>query len=147
MKITVQINGEPVEITLTEEQVAFIEEQKKPKQFEMDYSSCFYVAPDCVSNGNEQTNYIEHGRYRKTKESAEMSLARNKRANRLEALVDQLDGLRKFAYGEENWYVYKSDYTWIAIQTRKCFSPEVVYMAKECAIKVCEILNNGEYEL
>ena len=43
MNITVQINGIDTEIELTEEQVASIEAQKKPKKFEMKYESNCYV--------------------------------------------------------------------------------------------------------
>ena len=52
-------------------------------------------------------DFIEHGRYRHTKEVAEMSLERNKRANRLEALAEDLGGLTEFVDGEENWYIYR----------------------------------------
>jgi hypothetical protein len=149
MKITVQINGIDTEIELTKEQVASIEAQKK---LEMKYEEyCTYVL-ECTyaSSGNTGNEIIlkEHGRYRKTKQSAELSLARNKRANRLEALVDQLDGMKEFVEGEENWYIYiGSDTRVYATYADKIRHPEVVYMTKECAIRVYDILNNGEYEL
>lgn len=150
MKVTVQINGIDTEIELTAEQVASIEEQKKPKQFETVYSKGNTYILDTyynrIGDGND-SKYLEHGRYRKTKESAEMSLVRNKRANRFEALVDQLDGMKEFVEGEENWYVYFKDSNWSRGYTKFLYEPDKVYMTKECAIKVCKILNAGEYEL
>ena len=153
MKITVQINGIDTEIELTEGQVASIEAQSKPKQFEMKYvqGKEYYLGVGIISAMwfGDANVYLEHGRFRKTKESAELSLARNKRANRLEALVDQLDGMKEFVEGEYNYYImfdYISDsYFWCSNNSHYC--SERVYMTKECAIRVCEILNAGEYYL
>lgn len=95
------------------------------------------------ANGNNEA-YLKHGRYRLTKEGAEMSLARNKRANLKEALAEQLGGLKQWVRGEENWYAYmfigacKIDYDNVF------FSEERVYMTKECAVEICRMLNAGE---
>ena len=155
MNITVQINGIDTEIELTEEQVASIEAQKKPKKFEMKYESNCYVLGTANTTPIRTFEYnslflvssSKDGSLRKTKESAELSLARNKRANRLEALVDQLDGLKEFVEGEKNWYVQNCGGTWYTQYTTSIYYQEVVYMTKECAVEVCRILNAGEYEL
>ena len=98
-----------------------------------------------MDNG-KNTLYIEHGRYRKTKQAAEQSLARNKRANRLEALAEQLDGLIEFNINKRNWYIWHSGNTWR--HDLACgFYPEVVYMTETCAAEICRMLNEGEFSL
>lgn len=151
MKTQIVINGDTVEITLTPEQLASIEAQKKPTQFVMEYKSreTFMLRSTSFATGFSGTDevFLKYGRYRKTKESAELSLVRNKRASRLEALADQLGGLREFVEGNENWYVYNKRKKWLNSYSTYCYFPEAVYMTEECATRICEILNNGEYEL
>lgn len=151
MKVTVQINGIDTEIELTAEQVASIEEQKKPKKFEIEYEKgvTFCLGETSAMNGcnGDDIKLLKHGRYRKTKESAEISLARNKHANRLEALVDQLDGMKEWICGEENFNVYYENNEFTYGNSKYIYEIDKVYMTEECAIKVCEILNAGEYEL
>jgi hypothetical protein len=148
MKVTVQINGIDTEIELTVEQVASIKAQEK---FEFVYSKdrSYYLNLTTVATSSSDNHPIvlEHGRYRKTREVAEQSLARNKRANRLEALAEQLGGLRDFDGQDLVSYVYKEDAKWHANSVIKLFCPEVVYMTKECAKTIADMLNNGEFEL
>lgn len=149
MRVTIKINGVDTEIELTEKQVASIEEQKKPKKFEMKYeksNTCFIDTAHIECHGVDET-LIEYGRYRKTKESAELSFARNQRANRLEALVDQLDGMKEWICGEENFNVYYENNEFTYGNSKYIYEPDKVYMTEDCAIKVCEILNAGEYKL
>ena len=154
IKITVQINGIDTEIILTPEQVAGIEAQQKPKKFEWNYTpdddgSYNMIETTSIRTCDIYDYYIEHGRYRKSEAVAEQSLARNKRANRLEALADQIGGLKEFENGKENYSIYFSGYSdiWTFTDTSRCFNPEVVYMTKECAKEICRMLNNGEFEL
>jgi len=141
-KITVQINGIDTEIELTEGQVASIEAQSKPKKFEIQYEAgCTFFINSTGLHGRQYGDDITclyHGRYRKTKESAELSLARNKRANRLEALVDQLDGMKEFVYGEKNWYIRYSKEKWLINYDATLYHPGKIYMTQKCAIRVCE---------
>ena len=90
---------------------------------------------------------IFFGRYRTTKEGSELSLKRNQRANRLEMLVEYLGGLKEFVKGEENCYVrqYKGDYS--VSCDFDIFHPERVYITKDGAYKVCELLKSGAYSL
>ena len=86
------------------------------------------------------------GRYRTTREGAELSLKRNQRANRLEMLVEYLGGLKEFVEGGENWHImFKGEYKPGCSET--WFEPEKVYMTREVVKKVCELLNSGAYSL
>ena len=90
-------------------------------------------------------DWFDHGRYRLTREGADICLARNRRSNRLAMLAEHLGGLREFAPGKSNWYVFYSD-TWYAGSTTP-YEPDKVYMTEEVATKNVSMLNNGEYTL
>ena len=88
------------------------------------------------------------GLIRNTAESAWVSARRNIRANRLEALAHSIGGAYEFKAGAKNYYIYfttkgmaKSFYL------INDFEPEKIYMTKETAEQVCEILNSGRYKL
>ena len=130
-----------------------IEELKnpKPKKFECKYESkkTYIINTHTYEwhyNGSDK-DYIEHGRYRLTKEAAEQSFARNKRANRLEALAEQLGGLKEFETDESNYFIYSSINGYGVSSNKLDFNPCTVYMTKETAIKICEMLNNGTFSL
>ncbi len=85
---------------------------------------------------------------RNTAESAWVSARRNIRANRLEALAHSIGGAYEFKVGVKNYYIYfttkgmaKSFYLINELE------PEKIYMTKETAEQVCEILNSGTYKL
>ena len=88
------------------------------------------------------------GLIRNTADSAWVSARRNIRANRLEALAHSIGGAYEFEFGEDNYYVYVDDF---GIFAKHCISsplePEKIYMTKDTAEKVCEILNSGRYKL
>jgi len=100
----------------------------------------------CSGDGEQAR---EHGRYRTTKEGAELSTKRNKRANRLEMLVEYLGGLKEWANYEKNNFIYydinRGEYR--HFYNSVSFESEKVYMTQECAEKVCELLNSGAYSL
>lgn len=155
-KIKINVQGEEVEITLTPEQLAEIEAQKKPKKFEFSYEQgkTFYLSDRDIINSSwigKDLISIEHGRYRLTKEAAEQSIARNKRANRLEALAEQLGGLRVKKEGTRAWYVSYYKGSWVPSDDSDSlydvYRPEVVYMSYECAIEICRMLDEGEFSL
>lgn len=88
------------------------------------------------------------GLIRNTAESAWVSARRNIRANRLEALAHMIGGAYEFKVGAKNYYIYyttkgraKSFYLINDLE------PEKIYMTKETAEQVCEILNSGRYKL
>jgi len=147
VKATVQIKGIQVEIELTSEQIALVDAQKEHKNFEWQYKeqSKFLVTTVSVVPDYTATNkdFTEHGRYRLTKEIAEKSLLRNKRANRLEALADQLNGLN----GPIAYHIARVHDVWTHIHNGARYIPEVVYMSEECAIEICGMLNKGEFSL
>ena len=94
---------------------------------------------------------MDYGVYRLTEHGAQLSLKRNRRANRLEMLVEHLGGLQGFTEdgGELLWTV---DYCclrnkWTTAYLPNSYHPEKVYMTKEIADKVVDMLNNGEYAL
>lgn len=155
MTVTIQINGENVEVKLTPEQynkaLAEIEESKKPKKFEFKYpEECYLVTTTYVDDsGGQNPALLENGRYRLTVDVAERSLARNRHTNRLEALAEMLNGLKEWKYGEFNYFIYRSGHTtiWSSTFTSGGFYPDVVYMTKECAVEICQMLNEGEFEL
>lgn len=122
----------------------------KPKKFEWKYDyGKFWVGTYEVSKSySSDSSYIENGRYRLTKEAAEQSFARNKRANRLEALAEQLGGLKEFKYTETSYFIQRMfDHTWRCVHAPSAFAPERVYMTMECAIEICRMLNSGEFSL
>ena len=88
------------------------------------------------------------GLIRNTAESAWVSARRNIRANRLEALAHSIGGAYEFEFGEENYYMSVDSGGIFHISTSSYYlEPEKIYMTKETAEKVCEILNSGRYKL
>lgn len=88
------------------------------------------------------------GLIRTDSESAWVSARRNIRANRLEALAHSIGGAYEFEFGEDNYYIYVNEaniFKHTLIQYT--LEPEKIYMTKETAEKVCEILNSGRYKL
>ena len=88
------------------------------------------------------------GLIRNTAESAWVSARRNIRANRLEALAHSIGGAYEFEFGEDNYFIYvMEDGTFAVGDVDVILEPEKIYMTKETAEKVCEILNSGTYKL
>ncbi len=94
---------------------------------------------------------LDYGVYRLTEHGAQLSLRRNRRANRLEMLVEYLGGLQGFTEdgGELLWTINYScsRNKWTTAYFPNSYDPEKVYMTEEVAHKVVDMLNNGEYEL
>ena len=88
------------------------------------------------------------GLIRDTAYSAYISARRNIRGNRLEALAHSIGGAYEFEIGEENYYIYvMNNGTFDVASVNTGFEPEKIYMTKETAEQVCEILNSGTYKL
>ena len=88
------------------------------------------------------------GLIRTDSESAWVSARRNIRANRLEALAHSIGGAYEFEFSNRNYYisVYEDGYfctNWV----KDNLEPEKIYMTKETAEQVCEILNSETYKL
>lgn len=88
------------------------------------------------------------GDIRTNPESAWVSARRNIRANRLEALAHSIGGAYEFEFGEDNYYIYvMEDGTFAVGDVYIILEPEKIYMTKNTAEQVCEILNSGRYKL
>ena len=91
------------------------------------------------------------GLIRNTADSAWVSARRNIRANRLEALAHMIGGAYEFKIGVGNYYVYIEEVAdglkFITSSVKFGLEPEKIYMTKETAEQVCEILNSGTYKL
>lgn len=88
------------------------------------------------------------GLIRTDSESAWVSARRNIRANRLEALAHSIGGAYEFEFGEDNCYIaIDAEGVFIIDWMTKILEPEKIYMTKETAEQVCEILNSGRYKL
>ena len=88
------------------------------------------------------------GLIRTDSESAWVSARRNIRANRLEALAHSIGGAYEFEFNIENYYVYVDRVgVFETTYSQGYLEPEKIYMTKETAEKVCEILNSGTYKL
>ena len=130
-----------------------IEELKnlKPKKFVWNYpldKTYIVNIADLSYNSNGRSTVLQdHGRYRLTKEAAEQSLSRNKRANRLEALAEQLGGYTGWVEGKYNYCIYLLNGQWENIGYKNIYEPEKVYMTQECANEICRMLNEGEFSL
>jgi hypothetical protein len=71
------------------------------------------------------------------------------RSYRLLELAAYFRGLKEYVNGEENCYVgYDvAEQEWEFYSSNYVYAPYRVYMTKEVAIRVCELLNSGQYSL
>lgn len=142
------------QIEVLKKEITKLEElAKEPKKFELNfhYGRIWFLYSTCIEDTHIGTNpdCLKHGRYRLTDEGAKLSLERNRKANRLEMLVEHLGGLKEFVNGEENWHLYFDPNTaeYKKESSLRYYEPEKVYMTKEVATKVTDMLNRGEYAL
>ena len=88
------------------------------------------------------------GLIRADSESAWVSARRNIRANRLEALAHSIGGAYEFEFGVDNYYIgVNAEGEFIKYRVSGLLEPEKIYMTRDTAEKVCEILNSGRYKL
>ena len=146
MTITVNINGKDVEITLTPEQIA---KASNPKLFEYTQGEPWCIGPESIDDGFDgcSKSTIKYGRYRRTKEAAKIDFKRQTRMMRLSALAWEVGECKEFKHNEDNWYVSYDGNHWGFGIISRMYEPEKVYMTEDTAIKVCKMLNNGEYSL
>ena len=150
MQTQITINGIETTITLTPEQVAQITEASKPKLFDYENGSPYLVQVYNVTPGiGKDIEYKQYGRYRRTKEQAEMDFKRQTRMMKLSALVWEVGECVEFTYGTSNYYIYYDykDKIYYTGYDSMYYNPITVYMTEATAIKVCEMLNSGEYSL
>ena len=107
-----------------------------------------YTQEDLECEGWNFTVINKLGVIRTNPESAWVSARRNIRANRLEALAHSIGGAYEFEFGEDNYFIYvMEDGTFAVGDVDVILEPEKIYMTKETAEQVCEILNSGTYKL
>ena len=88
------------------------------------------------------------GLIRNTAESAWVSARRNIRANRLEALAHMIGGAYEFEIEGDNYFIFlDTDGIFQYALAGDWLEPEKIYMTKDTAEQVCEILNSGRYKL
>lgn len=147
----IDYNGTKVTITLTDEQIKEIEKQTSKFEWKffpgchiMDFNSNkvynnTIIEQECIENG---TLRLQHG-------NARLSLDRNKRANRLEALVEQLGyDLKPWGSAGVLYYIYQNYSGKYQIdRTNGELQPEVVYMTEECAFEICQLINDHKFSL
>ena len=93
---------------------------------------------------------IYHGRYRIKKDNAERALERNRVANRLEALAEQLepDWVANWSdKGQNKGYVYYCEGEYTYYSTSFAHNIGQVYMSVTTAKKIVDMLNNKEIVL
>jgi hypothetical protein len=117
------------------------------------YNACYLGSLFIEDNFlGQDKDYLYHGRYRKTKANAEKALERNRLANRLEALAEQLDSDWVADWDDPEQYKYYIVFSHDS-QNYKTFARGLlegigqVYMSEETAIKICNMLNSKEIKL
>jgi len=132
-----------------------------PSQYELEYErgDAFLVGSYGVTNRvtGKNDDYLKAGRYRSTEKFANEHLNIQNEMLRLGALVEAVT----IGLGMEDWvedwndkhqYKYRIEYDYksnkYVINMRWTVKAVgVIYVPKEVAERVCEILNNKEYEL
>ena len=128
-----------------EQELAKLKQDVEQPIFEWTYPmDKYYLCTEdwTFTNAKGELRHFDHGRFRTTRENAEKSLLRNKRANRLEALVEQIQGNLKGDY-----CIYQEYKNIWEFGLKNIKQPGVVTMQQETAIKICEMLNNSEFSL
>ena len=133
-----ELNKEYV-IEIPEQGLYLINEGTMLEEYTQEYLDCEGWNIDILNKlGDIRTN----------PESAWVSARRNIRANRLEALAHSIGGAYEFEFNIENYYVYVDGVgVFKTTYSQSYLEPEKIYMTKETAEQVCEILNSGAYKL
>lgn len=139
------------EIEISQESYEELKKSLLEKEFKFKYPAGKIFFIDVTDNfirfhfnGGDST-YINSGLYRKSEKNARKSLERIKRTNRLEALVEQIQG--NF---DGEYFIYKKIKTGLWAYTQSCqtdYYPEVILMKESTAKKIVKMLNNGEFSL
>jgi hypothetical protein len=146
---------------LEEELAKLKEEANKPSKYEIEYKagSTYFIGSYRTTPGNsgKDEDYLNTGRYRSTEKFANEHFKTQTETMRLGALVEAVT----IEMNMEDWVAdwddkaqvkysiyynpkggeYCSDYWW----TDKTVG--ILHMSEEVAERVCEVLNNKEYEL
>lgn len=147
------------ELKIARERIEFLEnELKKPEKFEFKYEreETFIIYSDEIEsegNGDVQRK-LDFGLYRINENNAKEALQLNKESNIVGAIAEQIDvNYSKdidWNNKEGNYYsIYYNNQTGKYSSFCNSFNRYLgtVYMSKEVAKRVCEILNNKAVEL
>ena len=132
-------------------------ELNKPDKFEFKYpySNSFLIDKDHVINEVTGTckSYLTNGMYRAKLNNAEQAVQLNRESNLIGAIAEQIDPdfASKVLWGGDirNYcieYVISSK-QYVLVSTSYFKTPGVVFMPKEVAEQVCEILNSNQVSL
>lgn len=144
------------ELKIAREKIEFLEnELKKQKKFEFKYKkeeTFIIYSGEIESKGNgDAKKKLDFGLYRISEDNAKEALQLNKEINLIGAIAEQIDVnySKNVNFDDKKYFIYfstinkKYDYTFHEISR----ALGTVYMTKEVAKRVCEILNNKEVEL
>ena len=146
------------ELKIAIERIEFLEnELKKPEKFEFKYEreETFIIYSDEIEsegNGDVQRK-LDFGLYRINENNAKEALQLNKESNIVGAIAEQIDvNYSKdidWNNKENKYSIYYNNQTGKYSSFYNSFNIYLgtVYMSKEVAKRVCEILNNKEVEL
>lgn len=146
------------ELKIARERIEFLEnELKKPEKFEFKYEreKTFIIYSDEIESegiGDVQRK-LDFGLYRINEDNAKEALQLNKESNIIGAIAEQIDvNFSKdidWNNKEGNYSIYYNNQTGKYSSFYNSFIRYLgtVYMSKEVAKRVCEILNNKEVEL
>ena len=143
-----------MKIELTDEQVKAWENGEDiviaspKKNHEVEYENgCWLLSTHKIISQlhGEDVDFKTHGRYRKIKSNAEFSLKRNKKSNRLEAKVEELQG----DLGVGDYSLNCDRYNHYEAISRITYLPFIgeIRMLQETAIEICRLLNEGLWSM
>jgi len=155
------MNKEQLELDIKDmkAKLAIMEEElNKSKTFEFKYENIpSYIVINNGVNVNHDGQYksnLDNGNYRKYKSNAEEALQLIKETKLIGAIAEQVsvDSKLKLEWENNAQIKYFITYNMLHKQYKMDYAvthkvPGIQYMTKEVAIKVCEILNNGEVKL
>lgn len=132
-------------------------ELNKPDKFEFKYPlGCTFIIDDGIIHENANgcdSLFIHSGRYRINSNNAEQAVRLNRESNLIGAIAEQIDPdfASKVLWGGDirNYcieYVISSK-QYVLVSTSYFKTPGVVFMPKEVAEQVCEILNSNQVSL
>jgi len=119
-----------------------------PKEIELEDGDFYFITRCEVFEGHY--NAAKYGTVRKTEELAKAAAKRTLQSNRLSALIDQIAGEPyEFIPGICNTIIYNDSGKgkWRTETNSYSYSPERIYGTPETMKKVCQILNDGLFNL
>lgn len=132
-------------------------ELNKPDKFEFKYPFSASYLIGANSTATETTGtlaaYLTYGRYRINSDNAEQAVQLNRESNLIGAIAEQIDPdfASKVLWGNDirNYYIEYNinSRQYVLVSTSYFKTPGVVFMPKEIAEQVCEILNSNQVSL